>query len=72
MHALIVAGVVAVVTIGWSILNRKRDPLRATGGDGTISPGKISAALVTALGVGVLLSGVHAAATGDLKAGLGV
>lgn len=71
MHALIVAGVVALVTIGWSLLNRKRDPHRATGDDGAISPGKISAALVTALGVGVLLSGVHAAATGDLKVGLG-
>lgn len=71
MHALIVAGVVALVTVGWSLLNRKRAPLRASGDDGTISPGKVSAALVIALGVGVLWVGAHAAAAGDSKGGLG-
>lgn len=70
MQALIVAGVVALVTIGWSRRNRTRGPRRASGDEGTISPGKISAALVTALGVGVLWSGVQAAA-GDLNVGLG-
>lgn len=71
MHALIVAGVVALVTVGWSLLNRRRAPLWASGNNGTISPGKVSAALVTALGLGVLWAGAHAAVAGQFKGGLG-
>lgn len=71
MRALIVTGVVALVTVGWSFLNHRRAPLRSAGPSGTITPGKVSAAIVTVIAIVIAGAGVLLALRGELGIGLG-
>lgn len=68
---LIVTGAVALVTVGWSFLNHRRAPLRSDGPSGTITPGKVSAALITLIAIVIIGAGVFLVLRGELGMGLG-
>lgn len=69
MRALIVMGIVGIVSVGWSFVNHRRIPYRTSGVTGTISPGKVSAITVTAVGVGVLGLGLKMSFDSNLIVG---
>ena len=59
-----------LVTIGWSRWNYARSAPPELGGGGTITPGKISAAVVTFLGLAIALAGTGLIFQGRLNEGL--
>ena len=71
LAAVLAAVIVLTVllTAGWSWANTRRKPFRTSEQSGTISPGKISAALVTATGLGVAAVGVTQLAESDYVIG---
>jgi hypothetical protein len=62
--------VVGMVTALWSRINFSRSPHQEFGSEGNITPGKVSAAIITLLGVAVTLFGVALIFTGMLATGL--
>ena len=70
MRWVFTAIVVGMVTVLWSRINYSRSPHRELGSEGNITPGKVSAAIVTFLGVAVTLFGVASIFTGMLVTAL--
>jgi hypothetical protein len=70
VRSLIVMGIVAAVSIGWSLVNHRRPPHRTWGANGTISPGKVSALFVTVAGIGVLGLGITMSFNDNLAEGV--
>ena len=70
MRGLLIAGIVALVTACWSLINRRRSPQHETGSEGNITPGKISAAAITLVGAALTIFGLASIIYGVLAAGL--
>jgi len=70
VRSLIIMGIVGIITVGWSFINHRRPPHRVLGASGTISPGKVSALIVTVIGIGVFGLGLKIFLYGDLGVGL--
>jgi hypothetical protein len=67
---VLIADMVGLVTACWSRMNYDRSPQSELGSDGNITPGKISAAVVTFFGVAIAMIGIVSFFYGALTIGL--
>lgn len=70
MRGVLIAVIVGVVTACWSLINRRRSPQHELGSDGNLTPGKISAAIITLVGAALTIFGLASIIYGVLVAGL--
>ncbi|QNA85209.1 hypothetical protein G4G27_15285 [Sphingomonas sp. So64.6b] len=69
MRGVLIADMVGLVTACWSRMNYDRSPQSELGTDGNITPGKISAAVITFFGVAMVMIGIALIFFGVLAAG---
>lgn len=69
---MIVAGLVMLVSVTWSVLNARRGPYCVSATGGTITPGKWSAAIVMTMAVVLFGAGMVVAGHGDGLTGSGM
>lgn len=70
MRGLIIALITGLLIAGWSRANYRRTPHSLSATEGNITPGKISAAIVTFFGTAIAIGGLIALAYGVLIPGL--
>jgi hypothetical protein len=69
VRALLIATAVGFITALWACVNRRRPPQGDFGPAGNITPGKVSAATVTFVGVVITTFGVASVVSGALGSG---